>query len=69
LWVLARWSQVVRELGRARQVQADRDKVIRGDRDLGLALVRDGIWWRDRNYTHAESAVACLLYEDPERKA
>ena len=44
-------------------------KVIRGDRDVNLSLVRDGLCWWYRKYADEQSAVDRMLYEDAERQA
>ena len=44
-------------------------KVIHGDRDVNLALVRDGMCWWYRKYAHEQSPVDRVLYADAEGEA
>jgi len=44
-------------------------KVIHGDQDVNLALVRGGMCWWYRKYAHEQSPVDRVLYEDAEGEA
>ena len=44
-------------------------KILDGERDVNLALVRDGMCWWYRKYAHEQSPVDRGLYEAAEVKA
>jgi endonuclease YncB( thermonuclease family) len=44
-------------------------KVLDGQRDVNLALIRDGLCWWYRRYADEQSAVDRVLYSDAEEEA